>query len=246
LVKLNKTLKDAKIKLKNQTADYFLFSEASSNFLKSPIYVFNTFIGKIEQGINENRSYEELKPYFSVIKTSIDEEEKFINNMFDYNKIILTTPQKRSCNLTQVISKNLEDFRKNKPDFNYEIDNREIVLKIDAELLSKIVTIISENAYYYNEKAVKSLSVSYLVSKDQLTISFADNGIGIKETYQENIFKPYIRINTIENVQGTGIGLLKAKKVAELMNAQINLAESSSSGTTFQLVIYSNYKTEEN
>lgn len=112
LIKLNKTLKDAKIKLKNQTSDYFLFSEASSNFLKSPIYVFNTFIGKIEQGINENKSYDELKPYFSVIKKSIDEEEKFINNMFDYNKIILTTPQKKSSNLTEIITKNLETFKK--------------------------------------------------------------------------------------------------------------------------------------
>lgn len=246
LIKLNKTLKDAKIKLKNQTNDYFLFSEASSNFLKSPIYIFNTFIGKIEQGINENKSYDELKPYFSVIKKSIDEEEKFINNMFDYNKIIVTTPQKKSNNLTEIITENLEIFKKDKPDFEYNIDNQEIYLKIDAGLLSKIVTIIAKNAYYYNKNSVKSLKIIYIVYKNNLTINFTDNGIGINETYRENIFKPYIRINSIENVQGTGIGLLKAKKVAELMDAQIILAESSNSGTTFQLIINTNNKKDEN
>lgn len=246
LIKLNKTLKDAKIKLKNQTSDYFLFSEASSNFLKSPIYVFNTFIGKIEQGINENKSYDELKPYFSVIKKSIDEEEKFINNMFDYNKIILTTPQKKSSNLTEIITKNLETFKKNKPDFEYNIDDQEINLKIDSDLLSKIVTVIVENAYYYNKKSVKSLKIIYIADKNNLTINFTDNGIGINETYRENIFKPYIRINSIENVQGTGIGLLKAKKMAELIDAQIILAESSDSGTTFQLIINTNDKKDEN
>ncbi len=79
-----------------------------------------------------------------------------------------------------------------------------------------------------------------------MTINFTDNGIGINETYRENIFKPYIRINSIENVQGTGIGLLKAKKMAELIDAQIILAESSDSGTTFQLIINTNDKKDEN
>ena len=56
----------------------------------------------------------------------------------------------------------------------------------------------------------------------------------------------YIRINSIENVQGTGIGLLKAKKMAELIDSQIILAESSDSGTTFQLIINTNNKKDEN
>lgn len=246
LIKLNKTLKDAKTKLKSQSADYFLFSEASNYFLKSPIHVFNTFIWKIEQGINDNQSYDELKPYFSVIKKNIDEEEKFINNMFDYNKIILTLPQKKSYNLTEILTESLDNFRKSKVDFEYEIDNQEIILKIDAELLKKIVTIIAENAYYYNSNPIKSLRIIYTTDKNNFTIHFTDNGIGIKQDYQENIFKPYIRINSIDNVKGIGIGLLKAKKAAELINAQIVLAQSSDSGTTFQLIINTNNKKDEN
>lgn len=246
LIKLNKTLKDAKTQLKNQSADYFLFSEASNHFLKSPIDVFNTFIGKIEQGINENQSYDELKPYFSVIKKNIDEEEKFINSMFDYNKIILTVPQKKSYDLTEILTESLENFKKNKTDFEYVIDHQEIILKIDAGLLKKIITIIAENAYYYNKNSIKSLKIIYTINKNNLTINFTDNGIGINQDYRENIFKPYIRINRIENLKGIGIGLLKAKKAAELINAQVVLAQSSDSGTTFQLIINTNNKKDEN
>lgn len=246
LIKLNKTLKDAKTQLKNQSADYFLFSEASNHFLKSPIDVFNTFIGKIEQGINENQSYDELKPYFSVIKKNIDEEEKFINSMFDYNKIILTVPQKKSYDLTEILTECLENFKKDKTDFEYVIDHQEIILKIDSGLLNKIITIIAENAYYYNKNSIKSLKIIYTINKDDLTINFTDNGIGINQDYRENIFKPYIRINSIENVKGIGIGLLKAKKAAELINAQVVLAQSSDSGTTFQLIINTNNKKDEN
>lgn len=240
LIKLNKTFKEAKTKLKNQSEDYLLFSEASSHFLKSPIHVFNTFIGKIEKGIDENKSYEELKPYFSVIKKNIDEEEKFINNMFDYNKIILTVPQKKSHNLTKILTESLESFKKNKSDFEYFIDSQEVILKTDVLLLNKITTIIAENAYYHNKSQVKSLEIIYSINKNNLTINFTDNGVGINEADRENIFKPYIRINSINNVKGIGIGLLKAKKAAELLNAQIILAQSSDSGTTFQLIINTN------
>ncbi|WP_185147262.1 sensor histidine kinase [Chryseobacterium binzhouense] len=240
LIKLNKTLKEAKTKLKNQSEDYLLFSEASSHFLKSPIHVFNTFIGKIEQGIDENKSYEELKPYFSVIKKNIDQEEKFINNMFDYNKIILTVPQKKSHNLTKILTESLESFKKNKSDFEYFIDSQDVILKTDVLLLNKITTIIAENAYCYNKSQIKSLKIIYSINKSNLTINFIDNGVGINEADRENIFKSYIRINSIDNVKGIGIGLLKAKKAAELINAQIVLAQSSDSGTTFQLIINTN------
>jgi len=240
LIKLNKTFKEAKTKLKNQSEDYLLFSEASRHFLKSPIHVFNTFIGKIEQGIDENKSYEELKPYFSVIKKNIDQEEKFINNMFDYNKIILTVPQKKSHNLTKILTESLENFKKNKSDFEYFIDSQEVIFKTDVLLLNKITTIIAENAYYYNKSQIKSLKIIYSINKNNLTINFIDNGVGINEADRENIFKSYIRINSIDNVKGIGIGLLKARKAAELINAQIVLAQSSDSGTTFQLIINTN------
>lgn len=240
LIKLNKTFKEAKTKLKNQSEDYLLFSEASSHFLQSPIHVFNTFIGKIEKGIDENKSYEELKPYFSVIKKNINEEEKFINNMFDYNKIILTVPQKKKHNLTEILTESLESLKKSKNDFDYVIDIQQVILKTDAQLLNKIITIIAENAYYHNKNQIKSLEIIYSINKNNLTINFTDNGVGINEADRENIFKPYIRINSINNVKGIGIGLLKAKKAAELLNAQIILAQSSDSGTTFQLIINTN------
>lgn len=242
LIKFNKTLKDAKVKLKNQTRDHYHFSVASSNFLKSPIYIFNTFIGKIESGVSENKSYDELKPYFSVIKKSIEEEEKFINNMFGYNKIILTIPRKKIEDLTEIIEKNLIFFQKTRPDFVYTISNKNVELMTDADLLSKIIIIIAENAYYYNTNEIKSLDIIYEISKNCVILNFKDNGIGISKTYRENIFKPYVRINNLENRQGVGIGLLKAKKIAELIDSQILLINSDKSGSTFQLIINTNHE----
>jgi len=238
MMALNKKLKISRIRLEEQSSDHLMFSQASSHFLKSPIYIFNTFIDKIELGLNDDKSLEEMEHYFTVIKQSIDEEEKFINNMFDYNKIILTTPRKKNINLIHLINENLEIFKNNHPNFIYKNDNLDVFIKTDEELLSKIVLIIAENAYFYNINPIKQLEISFELLKNQIKINFKDNGIGISETYRENIFKPYVRINSIEDVHGTGIGLLKAKKAAELINAEFILESSyASNGANFQLIL---------
>ena len=237
LVALNKKLKISRIRLEEQSSDHLMFSQASSHFLKSPIYIFNTFIDKIERGLDNDKSLEEMEHYFTVIKQSINEEEKFINNMFDYNKIILTTPIKKNTNIVHLINENLEMFKSNHLDFIYKNEDLHIFIKTDQELVGKIILIIAENAYFYNVNPIKQLEVSYEVFKNQIKINFKDNGIGISESYRENIFKPYVRINSIEDVHGTGIGLLKAKKAAELINADFILESSNASdGANFQLI----------
>lgn len=244
IVALNRKLKDSRIKLEEQSNDHLMFSQASSHFLKSPIYIFNTFIDKIEGGLNQQKSLKEMEHYFDVITQSINEEEKFINNMFDYNKIILTTPLKKNTNLVHLINENLENFKKNHPNFIYTNSNIDVFIKTDEELLSKIVFIIAENAYFYNVNQIKQLDISFELLKNQIKINFRDNGIGISESYQENIFKPYVRINSIEDVHGTGIGLLKAKKAAELINAEFILESSNNSfGANFQLILNINNNT---
>ncbi len=247
LINLNKKLKESKISLKEQSRDHFLFSEASNHFLKSPIYIFNAFIDKIENGINENKSFEELKPYFSVIKHSIDEEEKFINNMFDYNKIILSIAQKKETNITALLCKILNIFKDQNPHFQFTINKNKdkVILKTDETLFEKIILVITENAYLYNDNLTKTLNISVEETEENVSITFQDNGIGINPVFKEKIFKPYVRLNTLENIPGTGIGLLKARKAAKLINAHINLINSSNNGSIFQLSI-KKYTSEEN
>jgi light-regulated signal transduction histidine kinase (bacteriophytochrome) len=247
LINLNRKLKKSKINLKEQSRDHFLFSEASNHFLKSPIYIFNAFIDKIENGINENKTYDELKPYFSVIKHSIEEEEKFINNMFDYNKIILTTAQKKETEIISLLKKILDNFKQNHSHFQYNIlENKDqVFIKTDEILFEKIILIITENAYLYNNNAIKKIEVTVEEAEKNITITFKDNGIGINTAFREKIFKPYVRLNTLENIPGTGIGLLKARKASNLINAQINLVNSSNNGSIFKLSI-NKYTNEEN
>lgn len=167
--------------------------------------------------------------------------------MFDYNKIILTTAQKKETEIISLLKNILENFKENNLHFQYNIhkNKEKVLIKTDATLFEKIILIITENAYLYNNNFTKKLDVTVEETEKNIIITFKDNGIGINTEFREKIFKPYVRLNTLENIPGTGIGLLKARKATNLINAKINLINSSNKGSTFQLSI-KKYTNEEN
>lgn len=74
-------------------------------------------------------------------------------------------------------------------------------------------------------------------TSESIILHFADNGIGIDEKYQDQIFEMFTRLNKRSEYAGSGLGLSIVKKLTNLMEGQISLSKSDSSGTTFSLQI---------
>lgn len=68
-----------------------------------------------------------------------------------------------------------------------------------------------------------------------MTITVKDFGIGIPEEDQKNLFTEFFRAKNVENIQGTGLGLIIVKKYVELLDGNISFLSNLNEGTSFKI-----------
>src|ERR1041384_3523512 len=67
-------------------------------------------------------------------------------------------------------------------------------------------------------------------------IRITDNGIGFDNSYKDQIFKIFQRLNTRSDYPGSGVGLSIVKKVVENHNGYIDASSEVGIGTTFSIL----------
>lgn len=112
-----------------------------------------------------------------------------------------------------------------------------IKVRSDEASLIQIVTILLDNAVKYSPNGTEIFVDAKARSKTaQLTIR--DQGIGIKATDLPHIFDRFYRADTSRShrqVEGYGLGLAIAKKLADQLDIDITVKSSQDEGTTFTL-----------
>jgi PAS domain S-box-containing protein len=68
-------------------------------------------------------------------------------------------------------------------------------------------------------------------------ISIKDNGIGFNEADSTRIFKPFSRLNSKDQFEGTGLGLALCKKIVERHGGMISASGVDGEGSTFYIYL---------
>jgi signal transduction histidine kinase/CheY-like chemotaxis protein len=105
-------------------------------------------------------------------------------------------------------------------------------LEADPDRIMQVLINLGSNAVKYNREGGKVV-ITVAPRDSMVRITVADNGPGIPKEKQKEMFQPFNRLGAEKgSVEGTGIGLVIAKKLIEAMNGSLGF-ESSSEGTSF-------------
>lgn len=110
-------------------------------------------------------------------------------------------------------------------------------LYIDPVLLGSIFQNLIDNAYKYAKPANKVLVIRVIQAKKQVTMQFADKGIGIANNELAHIFKKFYRVQNQYNQQGSvGLGLAFCKELVNFMGGDITVESELGKGTVFRVI----------
>jgi PAS domain S-box-containing protein len=104
----------------------------------------------------------------------------------------------------------------------------------DRQRFKQVLLNLLGNAVKYNYDGGSVMITSEPITADQWRISVNDTGPGIAKENLERLFTPFERLNADQpNVEGTGLGLVLAKRLVELMHGQIGVESTLGRGSTF-------------
>ena len=127
-------------------------------------------------------------------------------------------------------------IKKVKQKIRFTYEGSESTVMTDKFLLKNILTNLVSNAIEYSPHDAE-IELAAELKKDALKIRVTDQGIGIPENDQHQIFKRFYRGQNAHNVEGTGLGLNIAKKYIRLLKGTIEFTSQLNKGTTFIAII---------
>lgn len=95
-----------------------------------------------------------------------------------------------------------------------------------------------ENAWKYTRnKKTARIKLGKKQKNDGPVYYIEDNGVGFDMTYKSKLFKPFQRLHSPYEFEGTGIGLATVNRVVQRHGGRIWVKSVKNYGTTFYFTI---------
>ncbi|MCD6456078.1 MAG: PAS domain S-box protein [Methanophagales archaeon] len=103
--------------------------------------------------------------------------------------------------------------------------------------MKELFTNLIDNGLKFNRADKPKVEVNCEEREQDYLFTVRDNGIGIEEKYQANIFNLFERLHSTSEYEGTGAGLAICKKIVEGLGGEIWVESRPGEGSTFFFTI---------
>jgi CheY-like chemotaxis protein/anti-sigma regulatory factor (Ser/Thr protein kinase) len=111
--------------------------------------------------------------------------------------------------------------------------DKSLFVTADRIRLKQVLVNLLSNAIKYNRSG-GTVDINSLCVEDEIYISVIDTGLGLCSEKLEQLFQPFNRLGQeASGVEGTGIGLIMAKRLMELMGGEIGVESTVGVGSVF-------------
>lgn len=129
-------------------------------------------------------------------------------------------------------------FRGRDQRINVDIQAPDAVVNCDEGRIIQVLTNLLSNASKYSPEN-SEIALGMSAEGNHVRIAVRDNGIGISPENIERLFTPFFRVDNVQTraVAGTGLGLVIAKRLAELHGGAISITSEVAKGSEFVVTL---------
>ena len=240
-------IKDTQKELLQQKENAQASSRAKSEFLANMSHEvrtpLNAIMGFIEL-LQENETDKTKQKYLNIINSSSKSLLDIINDILDFSKI-----ESGNLSIDKIDFNPVAEFKLTKKLFKARFDEKSIrfhtshgdfPLSLNGDILriKQVINNLLSNAIKFTPKN-KNIYLDIEHNDGKLYVNVKDEGIGISNQYQENIFEAFTQedSSTTRKYGGTGLGLTISYKLVEAMGGELKLKSKLEHGSEFYFTI---------
>ncbi|MBY0542583.1 MAG: PAS domain-containing sensor histidine kinase [Sphingobacteriaceae bacterium] len=246
LVKLINELESAKEHVSALFEKEKELNQLKTRFVSMASHEFRTPLSSIQLSaslINKYTSKNDVanvEKHTNKIKNSINNLTTILNDFLSLEKLEAGRVEANASEFSIIafaeeIAEEMQLISKQNQLIVYEHKGTTAQVYLDQNLLKNcIINLISNAIKYSGENTM--IQFNSIINNKELVVEVKDNGIGIPELEQNNLFEPFFRAHNTGDIPGTGLGLNIVKRYVGLMNGTVSCESAQNVGTTFKLV----------
>jgi len=238
LIDAQKQLQVLNENLQSANEELDSFARTVSHDLRSPLNGINGFADLLKLdygdviGANGNE-------YLDFIMSSAKNMGQLIDDLLAFSRSSRSEIVPEPVDLSEMALQIIDNLRKANYAGNYSIDfENGIIVNADPKMMRVVLNNLLSNALKYSQKSANpEVSLGTIDLNGQRVIYVRDNGAGFDMHKADALFKPFIRLHSNDQFQGTGVGLSTVKRIVERHQGTIWFESEPGKGAIFYFTL---------
>lgn len=214
------------------------FLAVASHDLRQPLHALGLYVAELQRRV----STAEQRHLVEQVEHSIEALSTLLNALLDISKLDAGTmiPQVQTCAVNAILGRIAADYQMLASVKNIRLVVRPCTGHVTSDplLLERILANLVSNAIRYTYQN-GSVMVACRRRGQFLRIEVRDNGVGISEVDQGNIFREFFQLEQpqLDAGKGLGLGLAIVDRLVKLLGHRIDLLSVPGKGSVFALEV---------